>query len=162
MATMLIGIGGYGATCTAGDLVKTMALGSCVAVIFLVPKTRCVGMVHVALPDSSIDTKRKSERPGHFADTGVPVLYDEICRIGGKVAMQDIYVKIAGGANVLGAGSMFDVGRRNVLAVKKVLWQMGTGPVAEDVEGHYSRTVTVSIDTGVVEISSPSKGVWQL
>ncbi len=162
MATILIGIGGVGASCTPGDILKTMALGSCVAVVLLVPQTRCVGMVHVALPDSALDEKKKLLVPGHFADTGVPALYDEVCRVGGRVAMRDVYVKIAGGANVLGAASMFDIGRRNVLAVKKALWMMGSGPMAEHVEGNISRTVTISIDAGTVELSSPSKGVWIL
>jgi chemotaxis protein CheD len=162
MGTLMIGIGDYGASKTPGDVVKTMALGSCVAVIFLVPKTRCVGMVHVALPESKIDAGKGAAKPGHFADTGVPALFKEVCRVGGQVTMKDVYVKIAGGANVLGASNTFDIGRRNVLAVKKVLWQMGTGPVAEDVEGHFSRTVTVDISSGTIELSSPAKGKWTL
>ena len=162
MGTVMIGIGDYGASNTPGDLVKTMALGSCVAVVFLVPKTRCVGMVHVALPDSGIDANKKAARPGHFADTGVPALFEEVCRVGGKVAIGDIYVKIAGGANVLGASSTFDIGHRNVLAVKKALWTMGTGPMAEDVGANFSRTVTVSLDEGTMTISSPAKGEWSI
>jgi chemotaxis protein CheD len=162
MSTVLIGIGELGASKTPGDLVKTMALGSCVAVVFLVPKTRCVGMVHVALPDSGIDAAKKLVKPGHFADSGVPALFEEICRVGGKVAIGDVYIKITGGANVLGASSTFDIGRRNVLAVKKALWTMGTGPMAEDVGGHSSRTVTVSLDAGTVTISSPGKENWTI
>lgn len=158
----MIGIGDYGASKTPGDQVKTMALGSCVAVIFLVPKTRCVGMVHVALPESRIDAGKGAAKPGHFADTGIPALFDEIRRVGGAVAMSDVYVKIAGGANVLGSTNTFDIGRRNVLAVKKQLWQMGTGPVAEDVEGFISRTVTVDVASGTVELSSPAKGKWTI
>jgi len=162
MATIMIGIGGLGATSTPGDFVKTMALGSCVAVVFLVPRTRCIGMVHVALPDSSLDAKKKQLVPGHFADSGVPALLNEVCRVGGAVTMRDVYVKIAGGANMLGAATSFDIGRRNVLAVKKALWQMGSGPMAEDIEGFISRTVTVSVDAGTVELSSPAKGTWTI
>ena len=162
MGTILIGIGDYGASKTPGDIVKTMALGSCVAVIFLVPKTRCVGMVHIALPESKIDLSKGTAKPGHFADTGIPALLEEVRREGGAVMMSEIFVKIAGGANVLGSSSTFDIGRRNVLAVKKKLWQMGTGPVAEDVEGHFSRTVTVDVSSGTIELSSPAKGKWIL
>jgi chemotaxis protein CheD len=158
----MIGIGDYGASNTPGDLVKTMALGSCVAVVFLVPKTRCVGMVHVALPESSINADKRIAKPGHFADTGIPALFENVCRVGGAVLVSDLYVKIAGGANVLGATSTFDIGRRNVLAVKKALWGLGTGPVAEDVGGCFSRTVTVSLDAGTMSISSPGKGDWTI
>ena len=63
---------------------------------------------------------------------------------------------------MLGSTNTFDIGRRNVLAVKKQLWQMGTGPVAEDIEGHISRTVTVDVSSGTIELSSPAKGKWTL
>ncbi len=162
MATVLIGIGGLGASNTPGDTIKTLALGSCVAIVFLVPKTRCIGMAHIALPEARIDPERAILNPGHFADTGIPALYKEVCRVGGPVPIKEIFIKIAGGANVLGSATSFDIGRRNVLAVKRHLWELGTGPVAEDVEGTISRTVTVSVATGVIELYSPTRGTWTL
>ena len=159
---VLLGLGDLGATKTPGDAVKTLALGSCVAVILLVPSTRCVGMVHVVLPESSLDVAKSRLKPGYFADTAIPALFDCVCRTGGTVSWQDVYVKLAGGANVLRGTSTLDVGRRNVLAIKKLLWQLGTGAVAEDVEGNFSRTVSVSVDSGIVALSSPSKGEWTI
>jgi chemotaxis protein CheD len=162
MTTHLIGIGGLTATRTSGATVKTLALGSCVAVIFLVPKTRCVGMAHIALPDSAIDERKRSDRPGYFADLAIPLLLAEIRKAGGCVDTGDLYVKIAGGANVLGVATTFDIGHRNVLAVRNILGRMGVIPVAEDVEGHISRTVSVHVDSGVVELDSPGKKKWTI
>lgn len=162
MSVIMLGIGDYGATNKSGHKVKTMALGSCVGVVFLDPGARAVGMAHVALPDSSIDPRKKAEKPGYFADTAVPALLEAMRGAGARGELRSMYVKLVGGANVLGSNISFDIGRRNVLALKKILWQYKTGPVAEDVEGNFSRTVSVDVDTGVIEISCPGKGVWTL
>ena len=82
MAIKYIGVGEFTTSKTPGDIIKTLALGSCVAVVLLDPKQRAVGMLHVALPDSSINKKRRQERPGMFADTGVPVLMREMIKLG--------------------------------------------------------------------------------
>ena len=74
MSTIYVGVGDYAATRTPGDVVKTIALGSCVGVIVLAPQIRAIGLLHVALPDSSIRKKHIAEKPGMFADTGIPAL----------------------------------------------------------------------------------------
>ncbi|MBD3166806.1 chemotaxis protein CheD, partial [bacterium] len=55
MSVIYIGVGEYGATNKPGEVIKTLGLGSCVAVILLAPKQRAIGLVHVALPDSTIN-----------------------------------------------------------------------------------------------------------
>ncbi len=162
MATIMLGIGDYAAAKDPGEVIKTMALGSCVAVILLDPATQTAGMVHVALPDSTLNAEKKEKQPGYFADSGIPALLEEMKKHGVTNGIRDMYVKLVGGANVLQSSMSFDIGKRNILTVKKILWQLGTGPVAEDVGGHISRTVAVSVDTGSVEISCPGKGVWTI
>jgi chemotaxis protein CheD len=54
------------------------------------------------------------------------------------------------------------IGKRNILAVKKILWGYGLAPLAEDVGGSISRTVSVSVKTGEVTLSSPARGQWNL
>jgi chemotaxis protein CheD len=56
----------------------------------------------------------------------------------------------------------FNIGKRNVLAIKKLLWKYKLGAIAEDVGKDYSRTVSVNIQTGEVLVSSPGKGEWKL
>jgi chemotaxis protein CheD len=80
-----------------------------------------------------------------------------------KKSVRGFYVKMTGGANVLRGDNTFDIGKRNVLAIKRILWQKyGTGPVAEDVGGKISRTVTVYAESGEIEIFCPGKGTWKL
>lgn len=162
MSTIMLGIGDYAATRTQGDIVKTMALGSCVAVILLDPETKTAGMVHIALPDSNLNIEKREKQPGYFADSGINALLEEMRKAGASQNIRNMYVKLAGGANVLKAGASFDIGKRNILTVKKILWQLGTGPGAEDIGGHISRTVSVAVETGIVEISCPGKGIWTI
>ncbi len=159
MKIMYVGVGEYAAS--KENTIKTMALGSCVAVIVLDTQNRAVGMLHVALPESSINKKRAAERPGMFADTGIPNLLDEMKKLG-YVGQKKLIVKLAGGASIMDPNNTFNIGKRNILAVKKILWRFQLGAIAEDVGGSISRTVSVDINSGKVIISSPGRGDWEL
>ncbi len=64
-------------------------------------------------------------------------------------------VKIAGGAAPLKvAAKGFDIGKRNYLAIRKILWQNGMFIDAEDVGGFSPRTFHLSIDDGALTIRS--------
>lgn len=162
MNIRVIGVGEFDATSTPGTGIRTFGLGSCVAVMILDPKTRCVAMSHVALPESSICREKAARLPGHFADTGVPALLEAMKKAGADGKPRSFIVKLAGGANVMDPNNTFNIGKRNVLAVKKALWKFGMGAVAEDVGDRISRTVTVDVDTGTVRITSPMRDAWEI
>lgn len=162
MATVMLGVGDLGVSNRPGDIIKTLALGSCIAVVLLEPRSRSVGMVHVALPESSIDAKKAAVQPGYFADTGVDALLCEMKRITGVGSERKFIVKIAGGAKVLDPNNTFNIGKRNELAIKKILWAHGMGAHAEDVGGHITRSVSVEVDTGRVVIVSAGRGSWEI
>ncbi|MGL6196829.1 MAG: chemotaxis protein CheD [Thermoguttaceae bacterium] len=160
---LMLGVGDFGATCSPGGVIRTMALGSCIAVMILDRGTRCVGMDHVALPESSVSPDRAKQLPGYFADTGIPALIETMKKVGGSLSKpSNLIVKIAGGANVADPNNTFNIGKRNVLAAKKILWQFGLGPMAEDVGGSHSRTVTLYRDTGRIVLSCPGRPDWEL
>lgn len=162
MSQIVLGIGDLGASNTPGGVVKTFALGSCVGVVMLDPKSRTVGMAHVALPDSRINPEKMKERPGYFADTAVPLLLKEMVRLGAPAGGRGMIVKLAGGASIMDPNDTFNIGKRNVLAIKKALWALGMGAMAEDVGGNYSRTLAVAVNTGEIVISCPGRGQWTL
>ena len=162
MGQVILGVGDFGSSNSPGDDVKTFALGSCVAVIFMDPKTRTVGMAHVALPDSSINKAKAAEKPGYFADTAIPALLEQMTKFGCDKRGRGMIVKLCGGANVMDTNDTFQIGKRNALAIKKILWAYGMGAVAEDLGGNFSRTVVVSVSAGQITLSSPGKPNWQL
>ena len=157
MSVVTLGIGESGVVSKPGDVIKTHALGSCVAIIILDPTTRSVGMVHIALPESKVHPTRAQKLPGYFADTAVPVLLKQMKDIGAAGNLKKLVVKLTGGANVMDKNNTFNIGKRNVLAIKKALWQQRMGAVAEDVGGTISRTVTINVDDGKVVVSSPGR-----
>ena len=161
MGTIYVGVGEYAASKSPNDVVKTLALGSCVAVIMMDPKNRSAGLLHVALPDSSISNKRAVERPGMFADSGIPMLIKEMNRLGYNGSGKMI-VKLAGGASIMDSNQIFNIGKRNILAVRKILWKYKLGAIAEDLGDSFSRTVAIDLSNGRVTLSSPARGEWLL
>jgi chemotaxis protein CheD len=160
--THLIGLGEMAVTRTPGEEIKALALGSCVALALLDATTRTVGMAHVALPDSRIDPARAAMLPGYFADTAVPALLVQMHRVGSNGCAHRLWVKLVGGATLLDPDQHFNIGRRNALALKRVLWQYGLGAIGEDLGGEFSRTVVVDVDHGRVRVSSLGRTDWDV
>ena len=156
---IMVGIGELGVTCTPGGKLKTMALGSCVAVVMISPKTHCIGLAHIALPDSEINPEKVNNHPAYFANTGIPALIEALSGIN-KINGKRYVVKLVGGAKVMDENNKFNIGKRNVLAIKKQLWKCGMGAIAEDIGGTISRTVEVDVDTLKVRIVSQGKLRW--
>jgi chemotaxis protein CheD len=133
-----------------GDVIITYALGSCLGITVYDPVTRVGGMLHAMLPQSSIDSRKASDNPYMFVDTGVPELFRECYRLGGQ--KERLVVKVAGGACALGKeeDDYFQIGKRNIVMFRKLLWKNGVLLAAHDVGGNYSRTMTLDIDSGDV------------
>ena len=162
MKDIVLGIGDLGVAGTPGTTIKTYALGSCVAIILLDPKTRCVGMAHIALRDSTINPEMRRKRIGYFADSAIPALLEAMVKAGTHPAARGVMVKLVGGASIMDNNQTFNIGKRNLLAIKKILWTRGMGALAEDTGGNFSRTVAVPVDTGEVIISCPGRGQWKI
>ena len=159
MGVLNVGIGEWAVSNDAATTIKTYALGSCVAVIIFDTRRNIAGMIHIALPDSSVDKDRARSLPGYFADTGLTVMIEEMKHRG--ALRLNVWVKLVGGASVMDPRGLFDIGKRNILAAKRILWGSSLGPVAEDTGGSLSRTVSVAVSGGETTISSGQK-VWTI
>jgi len=150
---LIVGVGEFAVSHTKGQVLKTFSLGSCVAVCALAPSVSIAGLLHVQLPDSKIPNS--AFPPSAFADTGIQLLFKEMRRQGcEKYSL--VKIKIVGGANTLGEQNSIEVGKKNILAVKKTLWQFGLGPLAEDVGGEIPRTVEIVTGFDMVTITNGS------
>ena len=157
MADIILGIGEYGATNTRGDRLRTIALGSCIAVIILDAKTKTAGMVHVVLPFSKTNPEKASSKPGYFADTGIHALLKNMSALGCSENGRGRIVKLVGGAQIMDPNNTFNIGKRNLLAIKKVLWKYRLGAIVEDVGGTISRSVTIDMNTGKITVTTPGR-----
>jgi len=132
--------------------IKTYALGSCVALVVWDRVLRGGGMIHIALPEAHINPDKARDKPGYFADSGLPRLFADLKRLGANRGTS--WVKLIGGSSILDENSTFDIGRRNALAVKKYLWKIGLDLTAEEIGGTISRTVGLHLPTGELTITN--------
>jgi len=128
------------------SVLTTYALGSCIAVAVHDPVSNVAGLLHYMLPEASIDKSKAERNPFMFADTGIPKLLSTVCEQGGN--KKRLVVRIAGGAQILGGHELFQIGRRNVLAARKLLWKEGILVAGEAVGGEASRTVRLEVASG--------------
>ncbi len=162
MIDIVLGIGHMGAANMPGSTIKTFALGSCVALVLFSPNCQGVGMVHIALSDSSINPTRAAELPGYFADTGFPALMKKMAMMNRGKPDPRIFAKITGGASMIGASDVFNIGLRNVAKIKEILRTAGIPLRAEDTGKSISRTVSTEIGSDDVLILTPGRPTWKI
>lgn len=146
MRPVIVGIADCQVSADLETVLVTYALGSCIAVAIYDPVARVGGMLHYMLPESAIDPAKALERPHMFADTGIPLLFRKAYECGAE--KKRLIVRVAGGAQVMDDQGVFDIGRRNYLALRKILWKAGVLIHGEQVGGTNSRTLRLEIATG--------------
>lgn len=145
-ALVVVGMADCRVSGEPGDVLVTYALGSCIAVTAHDPVTRVGGMLHFMLPESAIDPDKARLNPWMFADTGIPLLFRTLCRLG--ALQRRLVVCAAGGAQVMDEQGIFNIGKRNALALRKLLWKSGAMLREEDLGGSVSRSVRLEIGSG--------------
>jgi chemotaxis protein CheD len=154
LKTVVVGMGDCKVTGEPVEMV-TFALGSCIAVVIWDPVARVGGMLHFMLPDSSVDRETQGRaNPYRYADTGTPLLFRRAYEMGAE--KRRLQVRLAGGANVVDSGGVFNIGKRNHAAVRKILWKAGVLVHGEEVGGTVSRTVRLDVSTGRCTVHEPS------
>ena len=139
------------------DTIRTSGLGSCVGVILYDEVKKIAGMLHVMLPDSSLDRSDKINE-AKFADTGVYALMELLKAEG--VRPMSLKAKIAGGAQMFqfGSSDTIRIGPRNIEAVKNELKRLSIRIVAEDTGGSSGRTIEFNPETAMLSVRTVNKG----
>ncbi|MCA8943555.1 MAG: chemotaxis protein CheD [Planctomycetes bacterium] len=144
-----VGVAQLAVSANAADVLITYALGSCIALLVWDPVARVGGLLHALLPRPSRPEERDKDPASTYVDSGVPMLFKQCYEAGAK--KERMVVKAVGGAHLDAAGSnMFQIGKRNVSMLRKLLWKNGVMLDAEDLEGTDSRTVSLAIASGEV------------
>lgn len=151
---VIVGVSDAKVSRNPSDVIATYSLGSCIAVCMYDPATHIGGMLHYQLPDSKQDPQRAKTKPLMFADSGMKILVDKLVGMGVKKKRMNI--KIAGGASMDTGPDGFDIGKRNHLAIRKLMWKNGMFIDAEDVGGSSPRNMYMNIASGAVTIRSNS------
>ena len=148
MSRLIVGVADCKCAKSPVAEIITYALGSCIAVVVHDSSSGVGGLLHYMLPESSLDQEKAAANPYMFADTGIPALINDVKELGGRT--RGLTVWVAGGAQVLTDNGHFQIGRRNYLALRKLLWKQGLMIHAESVGGTSCRTVRLELPTGRV------------
>jgi chemotaxis protein CheD len=144
------------ATGGAQDVLVTLGLGSCVAILLHDRLARVGGLAHVLLPEPAL--ARDQSNPAKFASTAVPLLLKELEGLGGRSGRME--ARLVGGASMFSAlmvpGSL-NMGERNVRAARAALRQAGIPVLAEAVGGDFGRSVRFSVGEGKTVVTSVGK-----
>jgi chemotaxis protein CheD len=155
-ALRVVGIGQLAVSTDPGETIITYALGSCLGVTAYDRTARVGALVHVQLPLSPQHADEATRWPAKFVETGVALMFREMYARGAR--KERVELRVAGGARTTGEAvdECFEIGRRNVVALKKVLWQNGVLLRAQEVGGTTYKTVSLRVEDGMVMLATPT------
>ena len=140
---------------SAGEVLKTTGLGSCVGLTLYDAGARVAGMAHIMLPSSEIAREGGFNR-AKYADTALPVLIERMTKAGASV--RRMTAKLAGG----GQSDTMRIGPRNVETCKLLLSDIRIPLTAEDTGASYGRTIEMDSGTGLLTVRSVQYGIKEL
>ena len=146
---------------TGKDILVTIGLGSCVAIVLYDATARVGGLAHVLLPSPALS--RQDANPAKFPQMAVPRLLELMGQQGASI--RRISARLVGGASMfsgLGAPGTIQMGERNVVASRQTLHQHVVAIVGEATGGDFGRTVRLWVADGRVEVSSVAHGIQTL
>lgn len=151
---IVVGVADCQASDVAGTQIVTYALGSCLGITVYDRVNRTGGLLHVMLPDSTIN-RSNADRPAMYMDTGIPLLLKMMSKYG--AAPNRLICKIFGGAQVLNADSYFRIGEKNITSADHWTKQYGLRVQVWEVGGQVNRTIRLSLDNGEVKVRTPNR-----
>lgn len=160
MKALVVGIADCQASRDRETAIVTYALGSCIGLAVFDPVTSVGGLLHILLPDASLDKEKAAKNPCMFADSGLPVLVERCTALGALKSRMRVW--LAGGSAVMDDRGIFNIGKRNTLSIRKALWKAGLMIHGEDVGGSGSRTVRLDLANGTFWIRAAGGIEWEL
>jgi len=152
---VVIGVADCRVTGDTSSVLITYALGSCVGVSIYDPVARVGGLLHFMLPEAPADAARTGKSPYMFADSGISMMFREAYEKGAQ--KRRLRVCIAGGARIVDEHGIFNIGKRNCLAIRKIFWKAGVLVHAEETGGNMARTMRVDMASGRIFLRSPGE-----
>lgn len=143
------------------DVLATYALGSCVGICLYDPDKKIAGLAHIMLPLSKEAVGNAVDNRRRYADTGITELIQTMSLSGASPSR--LVAKIAGGAQMFSTtSSVFNIGERNVAAVKKILAAYRIKIIAEQTGSNFGRTVFFYPEDGTMEIRAAARQTVRL
>ncbi len=151
---IVVGVGDFRVARAPSRYLATYGLGSCVAVVMFDWRLRAGALLHVMMPDSSIAPHKARKHPLAFIDIAVPRMIDAVKEIG--MSPRRSTCCVVGGASMIAGPEHFEIGKRNVTALRKALAHHGIRIDREEVGGHEFRSVRLDVNNGAVTMHKGS------
>jgi len=147
---VVVGIAELAVSNNPNVTLATYSLGSCLGIAIYDPVVKAGGLLHIMLPDSTVDSVKAAKHPAMFVDSGVPALFRATYQL--RAEKHRMIISVAGGAQILDSGGFFNIGSRNYDALIGLLKDHGLRIDAEQVGGMVNRTMHLNIETGGVSL----------
>lgn len=149
----VVGVSDWKVSSNPNETIITYALGSCLGIVVYDPVVKVAGLLHTMLPFSRKDPEKAKGKPAMFVDTGFSVLLKDFYEMGAEKNRIKIFV--AGGASMKTAAKddYFKIGARNFTTLRKLLWKNGFMIDYQDVGGSISRTMSITVSSGLVIVN---------
>lgn len=129
-----------------GDVIlAAYGVGSCVVIVLYDAVFKIGGLAHVMLPLGNDTSSR-------YPKGALKKMLQHMSTRG--VSQRDITAKIVGGASMFDIFKRHGIGKQNVERTRKELRTLGIPIVAEDVFGHWGRSVFFNLANGEVLVRS--------
>ncbi|MGE5926864.1 MAG: chemotaxis protein CheD [Gemmatimonadota bacterium] len=141
----------------ADDVLVTIGLGSCVAIVLYDAMVQVGGLAHVLLPSPALS--RGSPNPARVPQTAVPALLSGMASAG--ASPRRIKARLVGGASMFAAlatPGTIQMGERNIVAARQALAAAGLPIIGEAVGGDFGRTVRLHVRDGRLDVTSVMHG----
>ena len=149
------------AVASGETMLKSLALGSSLAVCLYDRKAGIGGMVHTLLPKHPSVWEGKKENL-RWADTAVRELCEAMEKAG--AALPDMRAKLVGGARIFIFTEQDEegVGYKNVLSARQALMELGIPIESEDTGESYGRSIYFYVKDGSVEIETVTRSRYRI
>jgi len=135
-------------------ILKSKAIGSCIAVVACDPAIGIGAMSHIMLPGAAPEDKKAEERTKYAADA-IDIMFTKMERLGSKNG--SIHIALIGGGNVLNRDDD-TICRDNIESVLELLNRKNLKVKAQAIGGTYRRSVTLDVESASIFYSEGNNG----
>jgi len=139
-------------------ILKSTAIGSCVAIVAYDATKKIGALAHVMLPGRAPVGKKRGVKTRYAADA-VDVMVSQMLQLSSTT--DDIEVTLVGGANILGREDD-TICKDNIGSTLEMLQKKGLKVVAQAVGGMARRSVSLDVERGIVFCTEGNGSEMQL
>lgn len=154
---LVVSVADLGISNNKKDDIITHALTSCIGLTIYDPINYIGGMLHFMLP---YFTEGNDQNLFMYADTGITLFFKRFEELGGKLKQSEI--KACGGAELDNQNDFFNIAKKNITAIQKILLTYKLSIHNADFGGNYYRTMKLSISNGLVLCNNHIYGEWAI